>query len=123
VLIRGGTVVDAYGERVSDVRVASGGTIAEVGPELALLAGEELYDAAGRLVIPGGVDVHTHLNLPVGEVRAADDFASGTRAAALGGAPQEGDRVRQDRRPSSTLRRDHPCSRPRQFTGRRSSPS
>lgn len=106
-LIRGGTVVDAYGERLADLRIASTGTIAEVAPELPLLTGEELYDATGKLVIPGGIDVHTHLNLPVGEVRAADDFASGTRAAALGGTTTIVDYVSPDRgeNPMSAVRR------------------
>ena len=44
-----------------------------------------VHDAAGKLVVPGGVDVHTHMQLPVGAVRVSDDFASGTRAAAVGG--------------------------------------
>ncbi|MFZ0173682.1 MAG: dihydropyrimidinase [Acidimicrobiales bacterium] len=83
-LIRDGTVVDAAGERRGDVRVAADGRIAEVG-RLTPLPGEEVHDATGKLVTPGGVDAHTHLNMPVGAVRVSDDFASGTRAAAVGG--------------------------------------
>ena len=44
------------------------------------LDGETVVDCAGCLVVPGGIDVHTHLHLPVGAVHVSDDFASGTRA-------------------------------------------
>jgi dihydropyrimidinase len=84
VLIRGGRVVDAYGDRVADVRVGPDGRIAEVGA-LVPAEGEEQVDASGMLVVPGGVDAHTHMHLPVGAVRVSDDFGSGTAAAAIGG--------------------------------------
>ena len=84
-LIRSGVVVDAAGERTADLRTGSDGRIAEVALGLAPHPGEEVYDAAGRLVVPGGIDAHTHLHMPVGAVRVSDDFASGTRAAAIGG--------------------------------------
>ena len=84
-LIRGGTVVDAAGERLAEVHTGSDGRIAEVGPSLLAAEGEAVHDAAGKLVVPGGVDAHTHLHLPVGTVQVADDFRSGTRAAAVGG--------------------------------------
>ena len=84
-LIRGGTVVDAGGERLADVRTGPDGRIAEVEAGLDPLGGEQVHDAAGKLVIPGGIDAHTHLHMPVGAVRVSDDFASGTRAAAVGG--------------------------------------
>lgn len=83
-LITGGTVVDVVGERLAAVRIATDGRVAEVG-QLTPLPGEVVYDASGKLVIPGGVDAHTHLAMPVGAVRVSDDFASGTRAAAMGG--------------------------------------
>ncbi len=82
-LIKGGTVVGAAGVRRSDVLV-EGGRIAAVGGDL-VQGGAELLDASGALVIPGGIDVHTHFDLPVGAVRSADDFESGTLAAACGG--------------------------------------
>jgi dihydropyrimidinase len=97
VLIRGGTVVDFAGERPCDVRIGPYGTIDEVGPALRPHRGEPEHDASGKLVVPGGVDVHTHLNLPVGAVRAADDFASGTRAAAIGGTTTVVDYVSPER--------------------------
>jgi len=85
VLIRGGTVVDASGERPADVRTSDDGRIAEVATGLTLLPGEQAHDASGKLVIPGGIDAHTHLHMPVGTIRVSDDFVSGTRAAAIGG--------------------------------------
>jgi len=83
VLLRGGTVVDCDGPRQADVLVA-GERIAAVGPGLDA-AGARVVDAGGAYVIPGGIDVHTHMALPVGAVRSADDFESGTVAAACGG--------------------------------------
>ena len=84
-LIRGGTVVDVDGERSANVRIGSDGRVAAVGDDLIVEAGEQIVDATGCLVIPGGVDAHTHLHLPVGSVRVSDDFDTGTRAAAIGG--------------------------------------
>jgi dihydropyrimidinase len=85
VLVTGGTLIDVDGERVADVRIGTDGRIAEVGPSLAPLPGEEVHDATGRFVIPGGVDAHTHLHLPLGAIGASDDFHTGTVAAAIGG--------------------------------------
>jgi dihydropyrimidinase len=87
VLIQGGTVVDVDGERRADVRIGRDGRIAAVEQPAGLAAdeGEDLVDATGLLVVPGGVDAHTHMQLPVGAVRVSDDFASGTAAAAVGG--------------------------------------
>jgi dihydropyrimidinase len=82
-LIEGGMLVDEAGARPGDVLI-DGERIAAVGPNLDA-PGAEVMDAGGALVIPGGVDVHTHLDLPVGAVRSADDFESGTVAAACGG--------------------------------------
>ncbi len=84
VLIRGGTVIDVDGERVADVRIDQYGKMAAVG-NLAPLVNETVHDAVGCFVIPGGIDAHTHLHLPVGSVRVSDDFDTGTRAAAIGG--------------------------------------
>jgi dihydropyrimidinase len=89
VLLRGGTVVDLDGERPADVLVGTDGRIAAVGPDLSSAPGFDpapaVVDVSGRLVVPGGIDAHTHLHLPVGAVRVSDDFASGTVAAAIGG--------------------------------------
>lgn len=83
ILVRGGTVVTADGERRADVRVV-GETIAEVGPELDA-AGAEVIDAGGAYVMPGGIDPHTHMELPFMGTVASEDFYTGTAAAAAGG--------------------------------------
>ncbi len=84
-LIRGGTVLDVAGRRLADVRTGSDGRVAEVAAGLIPAAAEEVVDAAGLLVVPGGVDAHTHLHLQVGRASVSDDFTSGTAAAAVGG--------------------------------------
>jgi dihydropyrimidinase len=84
-LLSGGTIIDVDGTRPGDVRVTSNGRIGETGEALAAEADERVVDCAGLLVIPGGVDVHTHFHLAVGSVRVSDDFRTGTRAAAAGG--------------------------------------
>src|SRR6202165_3540381 len=81
-LIRGGTVVTADGEKAADVLVRDG-KVVEVGPGIA--AGEDVIDATGLLVLPGIVDPHTHLLLDTGTARTADDFESGSASAAGGG--------------------------------------
>ncbi|MDO9495009.1 MAG: dihydropyrimidinase [Nocardioides sp.] len=85
-VVRGGTVVDATGTRRADVLVREGRIVA-VEPGIAVDGpdGPDVVDADGAYVVPGGIDVHTHLALPVGAVTSADDFESGTLAAACGG--------------------------------------
>jgi len=87
-LLEGGTVIDVDGKRRADVRIGTNGRIVAVGHSLgdeSAGSGADVVDCSGKLVIPGGVDVHTHFHLPVGAVRVSDDFESGTRAAAVGG--------------------------------------
>jgi dihydropyrimidinase len=84
ILIRGGTVVTAEGEFRSDVLVV-GETIAAVGPDLDAPAGARIIDAGGAYVMPGGIDPHTHMELPFMGTVASEDFFSGTSAAAAGG--------------------------------------
>jgi dihydropyrimidinase len=84
-VIRNGTVVRSTGIEAADVFI-DGERISFLGPP----GSEpnfrgEVVDASGKLVIPGAVDVHTHLDMEVGATRAADDFISGTTAAACGG--------------------------------------
>ncbi|HEX3460744.1 MAG TPA: dihydroorotase [Acidimicrobiales bacterium] len=82
VLIRGGTVIDAGGERRVDVAIADG-RIRGVEDGLAVPAGATVLDAVGCIVAPGLVDLHTHLREPGQE--EAETIETGTRAAALGG--------------------------------------
>lgn len=81
-VVRGGTVVTATDAVVADVGI-SGGRIVALGQGLP--QGREEIDARGLQVLPGGVDVHTHLDLDLGGARTADDFEAGTAAAACGG--------------------------------------
>jgi dihydropyrimidinase len=84
-LISGGTVVTAEGSYPADVLV-NGERIAQIGAALAeSVSADETIDASGRYVIPGGIDVHTHMELPFGGTFAKDTFETGTRAAAFGG--------------------------------------
>jgi dihydropyrimidinase len=84
-LIKNGLVVTEDAEEVRDV-LCSGETIARIGKNLPVPgAGTEIIDAEGKIVIPGGVDAHTHLCLDVGIAVASDDFYTGTVAAAFGG--------------------------------------
>jgi len=82
-LIRGGTVVTATDTYPADVLV-EGETVSMLGQKLAE-AGHDVVDAAEAYVFPGGIDPHTHLDMPFGGTVTADDFETGTRAAALGG--------------------------------------
>src|SRR5438477_12475456 len=80
--IRGGTVVTADARFAADLAIHDG-RVVQIGG--AFSADREI-DARGRLVLPGGIDVHVHLTSLAGRtVRWADDFDSGTRAAAAGG--------------------------------------
>jgi len=83
ILIKGGTVVSATESRKLDVLV-SGEMIARVGVGISE-SGHEVVDATGLLVMPGGIDVHTHLDMPFGGTTSADDYVTGTQAAAVGG--------------------------------------
>ena len=82
-LIQGGTIIHANGRQRADVLI-QGETIAEVGMGIHS-AGHTLVDATGLLVMPGGIDVHTHLDMPFGGTVSADDYRTGTIAAAVGG--------------------------------------
>ena len=83
ILIQHGTVVNADSTVQADVLIEEE-TIAAVAPHLPP-AGHTLVDATGLLVMPGGIDVHTHLDMPFGGTTSADDYLTGTRAAAIGG--------------------------------------
>ncbi|MDO9016075.1 MAG: dihydropyrimidinase [Myxococcales bacterium] len=83
-LIRGGTVVTAEGEFRADV-LCYGETVHSVGPNLDIPSGALVIDAGGAYVMPGGIDPHTHMELPFMGTVASEDFFSGTSAAAAGG--------------------------------------
>src|SRR3989441_2261841 len=85
-LISNGTIVTAEGSHEADVLI-DGETIATVGRDLAGvgMSADETIDATGKWVIPGAIDVHTHMELPFGGTFAKDTFETGTRAAAFGG--------------------------------------
>ncbi|WP_071044072.1 dihydropyrimidinase [Microbacterium luteum] len=90
-LITGGTVVSATGRGEADVLIDGERIIAVLAPGSVLLgtdlAGsvDTVVDATGKYVIPGGIDAHTHMQLPFGGTFASDTFETGTRAAAWGG--------------------------------------
>jgi dihydropyrimidinase len=84
IIIRGGTVVNASGEQRADVLI-SDGKIVDVGLDLDAPAGAREIDAGGAYVIPGGIDPHTHMELPFMGTVASEDFFTGTSAAAAGG--------------------------------------
>jgi dihydropyrimidinase len=83
-IIRNGSVVTATDTFVADVAI-SDGKISAIGDSLPTENVSHLFDASGKLVLPGGIDVHTHLDMPFGGTTSADDFETGTRAAAFGG--------------------------------------
>jgi dihydropyrimidinase len=85
-LISNGTIVTAEGSTEADVLI-DGESIAAIGADLAAggLMADETIDASGKYVIPGAIDVHTHMELPFGGTFAKDTFETGTRAAAFGG--------------------------------------
>src|SRR3984893_8148424 len=82
-LIKNGTVVTASDQYRGDVLIEDE-KIALIGTAIDLQT-DKVIDASGKYVLPGGIDVHTHLDMPFGGTRSADDFESGTRAAAFGG--------------------------------------
>jgi dihydropyrimidinase len=83
IFLSGGMVTTATQSRLADVRVGDG-RITEIG-DLAPRSGEEVLDCSGCLVLPGGIETHSHLDLEAMGTVTADDFASGTRSALAGG--------------------------------------
>ena len=83
-LIRGGTVINADGRKRADV-YCEGNLIKAVGPDLDAPAGAEVIDAGGQYVMPGGIDPHTHMQLPFMGTVASEDFFTGTAAGLAGG--------------------------------------
>ncbi|MBK9216852.1 MAG: dihydropyrimidinase [Chloracidobacterium sp.] len=82
-LIKNGRVVTAVDDYIADIFI-DGETVTTIGKSLDVEA-DVVIDASGKLVIPGGIDPHTHMELPFGGTQSSDDFFTGTRAAAHGG--------------------------------------
>ena len=83
VLIKNGRIVTAVDDYYADIHI-DGEKIVQIGKDLQV-GTDRIIDAKDKLVIPGGIDVHTHFDLPFGGTVSADDFDTGTKAAAWGG--------------------------------------
>ena len=84
VLIQNGTIVNADSTTQADLLI-DGAVIKEIRAGIPVAAADTIVDATGLLLLPGGIDAHTHLDMPFGGSNSADDFLTGTRAAAIGG--------------------------------------
>jgi dihydropyrimidinase len=82
-LIKNGRIITAEQDYTADIYIEKD-TITTIGVSLTMHA-DTTIDAKGKYVIPGGVDVHTHMDMPFGGTTSSDDFETGTRAAAFGG--------------------------------------
>src|ERR1700753_3324562 len=82
-LIKNGRIITATDDYIADIFI-DGETIKTIGSRLAVQADNPI-DAAGKLVIPGAIDPHVHMELPFGGTVSSDNFETGTRAAAWGG--------------------------------------
>lgn len=83
-IIANGVIVTATDTSTADIGI-SGGRISAIAQSLPRENATKVVDAKGRYVLPGGIDVHTHLDMPFGGTTSADDFETGTRAALYGG--------------------------------------
>ena len=83
-LIRNGTVVTSERSFPADILI-DGERIREIAGNIPIDTVDRVIDASGMLLLPGGIDVHTHLDMPFGGTTSSDDFETGTRAAAFGG--------------------------------------
>ncbi|XCP86279.1 dihydropyrimidinase [Roseburia hominis] len=83
-LIKNGVIIGGKERVRRDIRLKDG-KIATIAEELSAEEQEEVIDAAGGYILPGGVDAHTHLDMPAGECMTADDYLTGTKAAVIGG--------------------------------------
>ena len=96
ILIRNGDIVTAQKRWRGDIRCHEG-RIVELGEALESHSEDEILDASGRLVFPGGVDPHVHMQLPVAGTVSSDDFENGTAAALVGGTTTVVDFVHPER--------------------------
>src|SRR6187402_1931701 len=84
VLIKNGRIITAADDYVADIFI-DGQTIATIGKYVPQNMADQTIDAKGKLVIPGAIDPHVHMELPFGGTVSSDDFKTGTIAAAFGG--------------------------------------
>lgn len=94
-VIKNGTIINSKEAFTADIAVMDG-IISEIGKNLKAEEGVKVIDAAGKLVLPGAIDVHTHLAMPFGGTVSADGYFAGTRAAACGGTTTVFDFALQD---------------------------
>lgn len=83
-IIKNGTIVTASDTFKADIAIKNE-KIVEIGENIQETEGDRIYDANGMYLIPGGIDAHTHLDMPFGGTFSSDDFCTGTKAAAIGG--------------------------------------
>ncbi|MBK9757986.1 MAG: dihydropyrimidinase [Nannocystis sp.] len=105
VVIRNGTIVTALDQYVADV-YCEDGKITAIGPSLSVPQGSEVIDASGQYVFPGGIDAHTHMELPFMGTVSADDFFTGTAAGVAGGTTTILDFIIPNRNQSLLAARD-----------------
>ena len=111
-IIKNGTIVTSTEMFKADIAVKDG-KIVSVGENLPTDGCANVVDAAGKLVLPGAIDAHTHLAMPFGGTISSDDYFAGTRAAACGGTTTVFDSVLQDfdeNMVDSIKRRDALCA-------------
>ena len=101
-IIRGGTIISASDECEADILI-DGEKIIEIGLNLPSLGVDQIIDAHGKFVLPGGIDPHTHFDLPMFNTVSSDDHYTGHKAAAFGGTttvidfvPQTGNDLKAD---------------------------
>jgi dihydropyrimidinase len=83
-IITGGAIVTAKRTYPSSILIEDG-KIKDIAESIPSETADQIFDAAGMLVLPGGIDVHTHMDMPFGGTTSSDDFETGTKAAAFGG--------------------------------------
>ena len=83
IVLKGGTIVTAVDEYQADVRI-EGERVVAIGHDITQAA-DQMINVDGCLILPGGIDPHTHFDLPAGDIVTSDDFLSGSKAAVLGG--------------------------------------
>ena len=111
-IIKNGTIVNAYGSYKADIGIKDG-KICLIAENMEDKDCGNVVDAKGKLVLPGAIDAHTHLAMPFGGTVSADDYFAGTRAAACGGTTMVFDFAMQDfneKMTDTVRRRDALCA-------------